>query len=52
MRRKRRSSRARPRFRVYAPEPNTVAKVQLKCPETGRPIDIFDYMSPGFVVPE
>lgn len=34
-------------FRCYAPEPNTVAMVQLKCPETGTPIDIFEYRSPG-----
>jgi hypothetical protein len=36
-------------FRCYAPEPNTVAMVQLKCPETGTPIDIFEYRSPGFM---
>jgi hypothetical protein len=34
-------------FRCYAPEPNTVAMVQLKCPATGEPIDIFEYRSPG-----
>lgn len=32
-------------FRCYAPEPNTVATVQLECPETGKPIDIFEYRS-------
>ena len=36
-------------FRCYAPEPNTVAMVQLACPETDKPIDIFEYRSPGFV---
>lgn len=34
-------------FRCFAPEPNTVAMVQLKCPETGKPIDIYEYRSPG-----
>ena len=34
-------------FRCYAPEPNTVAMVQLQCPETGKPIDIYEYRSPG-----
>lgn len=32
-------------FRCYQPEPNTVAMVQLKCPETGKPIDVFEYRS-------
>ncbi len=35
-------------IRCYAPDPNTVAMVQLKCPETGKPIDIYEYRSPGF----
>jgi hypothetical protein len=36
-------------FRCYAPDPNTVAMVQLQCPETGKPIDIFEYRSPGYI---
>lgn len=32
-------------FRFYAPEPNTVAMVQLECPETGKSIDVFEYRS-------
>ena len=32
-------------FRFEVPEPNTVAMVQLKCPKTGKPIDMLEYMS-------
>lgn len=32
-------------FRFEVPEPNTVAMVQLRCPETGKAIDIFEYRS-------
>jgi endogenous inhibitor of DNA gyrase (YacG/DUF329 family) len=32
-------------FRFEVPEPNTVAMVQLKCPETGKAIDLFEYRS-------
>jgi hypothetical protein len=32
-------------FRFEVPEPNTVAMVQLKCPETGKAIDLFEYWS-------
>jgi hypothetical protein len=32
-------------FRFEVPEPNTVAMVQLKCPETGKAIDMFEYRS-------
>ena len=32
-------------FRFEVPEPNTVAMVQLKCPETGEAIDLFEYRS-------
>jgi hypothetical protein len=35
-------------FRCYQPQPNTVAMVQLRCPKTGEPIDIYEYRSPGF----
>lgn len=32
-------------FRFEVPEPNIVAKVQLKCPATGKPIDLGEYWS-------
>jgi hypothetical protein len=32
-------------FRFEVPEPNIVAMVQLKCPESGEAIDIFEYRS-------
>jgi hypothetical protein len=32
-------------FRFEVPEPNIVAMVQLKCPEIGKAIDIFEYRS-------
>jgi hypothetical protein len=32
-------------FRFEVPELNIVAMVQLKCPETGKPIDMFEYRS-------
>lgn len=32
-------------FRFEVPEPNIVAMVQLECPETGKPIDMFEYRS-------
>jgi hypothetical protein len=32
-------------FRFEVPEPNIVAMVQLKCPETGKAIDMFEYRS-------
>ena len=37
-------------FRFEVPEPNIVAMVQLKCPETGRAIDMFEYRS-GMGIP-
>lgn len=35
-------------FRCHQPDPNTVAMVQLRCPKTGKSIDIYEYRSPGF----
>jgi hypothetical protein len=32
-------------FRFEVPEPNTVAMVQLECPQTGKAIDLFEYRS-------